>query len=310
MSNHPLHKEHTTHDHDASPTPVTVLGLGMMGRALADAFLRRGHPTTVWNRTAARAEDLTARGAKPAASVGEAVAASPVVVVCVSDHEAVHALLDPLDGVLEGRTLVNLTSSTSAQARLTAAWARRGGADYLDGAIMAVPDAIGTAEAVIVHSGSREAFDRHEPALSSLTANTSYLGEDPGLAALHETAVLSLMWSVLNGFLQGAALLGAAGVDASAFAPLAARGVATVADWLPGYAEQIDDGAYPVLDSTLDTHLATMEHVVHESEALGISAELPGFVRDLARRAVADGHGGEGYAAMIELFRAPSGIRS
>ncbi|MFC7722700.1 NAD(P)-binding domain-containing protein [Nonomuraea recticatena] len=36
-------------------TPVTVLGLGSMGTALAEAFIEAGHPTTVWNRTASKA---------------------------------------------------------------------------------------------------------------------------------------------------------------------------------------------------------------------------------------------------------------
>lgn len=46
---------------------VTVLGLGLMGRALAGAFLRDGHPTTVWNRTEEKAGDLVgqARGSPP-----------------------------------------------------------------------------------------------------------------------------------------------------------------------------------------------------------------------------------------------------
>lgn len=48
-----------THD---SPAPVTVLGLGPMGQALAGAFLGKGHSTTVWNRTAARGDALVARG--------------------------------------------------------------------------------------------------------------------------------------------------------------------------------------------------------------------------------------------------------
>jgi 3-hydroxyisobutyrate dehydrogenase-like beta-hydroxyacid dehydrogenase len=70
---------------DARHTPVTVVGLGLMGQALAEAFLCDGHPTTVWNRTAAKADRLVAQGAKLADSVGDAVAASPLVVVCVSD---------------------------------------------------------------------------------------------------------------------------------------------------------------------------------------------------------------------------------
>ncbi|MER6901101.1 NAD(P)-binding domain-containing protein, partial [Amycolatopsis sp. NPDC000740] len=43
-------------------TPVTVVGLGSMGRALAGAFLAAGHPTTVWNRTPDKAAPLVAGG--------------------------------------------------------------------------------------------------------------------------------------------------------------------------------------------------------------------------------------------------------
>ncbi|MEV1067571.1 NAD(P)-binding domain-containing protein [Streptomyces sp. NPDC050263] len=293
-------------DHDDDRTPVTVIGLGLMGRALAGAFLRDGYPTTVWNRTAAKAEQLVAQGAKLADSPGDAVAASPLVVVCVTDYDAVYELLDPLDEVLEGRVLVNLTSGTSAQARATAEWAARRGSAYLDGAIMAAPQAIGTADAAILYSGPQPVFDLHESALSSLGAGTTRLGGDHGLSSLHEAAVLGLMWGMLNGFLQGVALLGAAGVSAAAFAPVANSAMGTVAEWLPGYAQQIDDAAYPALDSTIDTHLAAMDHLVRESELLGVNAELPRFVKALTDRAVADGHGAHGYAAMIEQFRKPS----
>ncbi|WP_431897262.1 NAD(P)-dependent oxidoreductase [Nonomuraea sp. bgisy101] len=291
-----------------SPTPVTVIGLGLMGQALAGAFLRDGYPTTVWNRTAAKADQLVAQGAKLADSVGDAVAAGPLVVVCVSDYAAARELLDPLGAVLDGRVLVNLTSGTSQAARETAEWAARRGSAYLDGAIMAAPAAVG-ADAVILYSGPRSAFDLHAPALRSLGAGTTYLGEDHGLSSLYDVAVLSLMWNILNGFLQGAALLGTAGVDAATFAPVAKTGIGTVADWLSGYARQIDDGTYPALDSTIDTHLAAMEHLVQESESLGVNAELPRFVKALADRAVAEGHGGDGYAAMIEQFRRPAGVR-
>jgi 3-hydroxyisobutyrate dehydrogenase-like beta-hydroxyacid dehydrogenase len=296
-------------DRDAGHAPVTVIGLGLMGQALAGTFLRDGYPTTVWNRTAAKAEQLVAQGAKLADSAGDAVAASPLVVVCVSDYDAVHELLDPLGEVLGGRVLVNLTSGTSRVARETAEWAARRGSTYLDGAIMATPSAVGTADAVILYSGPRSAFDLHELALRSLGAGTTYLGGDHGLSSLYDVALLSVMWSILNGFLQGAALLGTAGVDAATFAALAKPGIGTVAVWVSAYARQIDDGRYPALDSTIDTHLAAMEHLIHESEFLGVNAELPRFVKALTDQAVVDGHGGNSYAAMIEQFRKPSGVR-
>ncbi|MFE7565114.1 NAD(P)-dependent oxidoreductase [Kitasatospora sp. NPDC057500] len=295
----------------AKDVPVAVLGLGLMGRALAGAFLRAGHPTTVWNRTPGKAAELADGGARTAASPEEAVRAAGLVVVCVSDHTAVHDLLDRLDaadpGLLAGRVLVNLTSGTAAQARENAARVAAAGGGYLDGVILAVPQAVGTPEAVLLYSGARADFERYEPVLRSLAADaTTHLGEDHGLAALHDSAVLGLMWSVLNGFLHGAALLGAAGVDASAFAPLAARSTVTVAGWLADYAGQIDAGAYPADDATLETHIAAMDHLAEESAALGVSTELPDLVRTLAGRALAAGQGGASYAALVEQFRRPA----
>jgi 3-hydroxyisobutyrate dehydrogenase-like beta-hydroxyacid dehydrogenase len=284
--------------------PVTVVGLGLMGQALAAAFLKAGHPTTVWNRTAAKADELVAAGATRADSVADAFAAGPLVVVCVTDYDAVHAVLDPT--AVAGRTVVNLTSGTSAQGRATAA---RLGGTYLDGAIMAAPPAIGTPAAVILYSGSKAGYDDHASTLGVLGSGT-YLGEDHGLAALNDVATLSLMWSILNGFLQGAAILGTAGVPASTFVGSAKENLGTVASWLDDYARQIDDGEFPVSDATVGTHLAAMHHLVEESDTVGVNGELPRFFVAFAERAVAAGHGDRGYAALVEQFRTRAAVRA
>ncbi|MCF2525847.1 NAD(P)-binding domain-containing protein [Yinghuangia sp. KLBMP8922] len=285
-------------------TPVTVIGLGLMGRSLAAAFLAAGHPTTVWNRTAAKAEGLVADGARLAPSVADAVKASPLTIICLTDYSAVNGLLadDALD--LSGTTLLNLTSGDSAQAREAARWAEQRGVRYLDGAIMAVPPSIGTAEAVILHSGPQADFAAHEATLAAL-GTASYLGEDPGLASLYDVAGLAMMWSVLNAWLQGTAMLRTAGVDAVTYAGFARLMAAGVAEWLPGYAEQIDRGEFPAEVSALETDVRAMDHLIEESEALGVNAELPKLFKAMADRAIAAGHGGEQYPVLIEEFAKP-----
>ncbi|AKG41665.1 NAD(P)-dependent oxidoreductase [Streptomyces xiamenensis] len=280
-------------------TPVTVLGLGLMGGALAEAFLRAGHPTTVWNRTPAKADGLVVRGVMLAPSPGAAIAASPLVVVCVSDYDAV---ADVLHGPLDGRVVVNLTSGTPSGARELAAEVVRRGGGYLDGGVMAVPEAVGTADAVLAYSGPRPLYDAHASTLGSLGTGL-HLGDDPGLAATHEMATLVLMWSMLDGFLNGVAILGPAGVSATAYLPVAQTAIDIVAGWLPGYARQADDGVHPADDGTVDTHLTAMTQVVRESELLGVNSELPRLIRALAERAATAGHGGSGYTALVEQFR-------
>jgi 3-hydroxyisobutyrate dehydrogenase-like beta-hydroxyacid dehydrogenase len=282
-------------------TPVTVLGLGLMGGALAGAFLRAGHPTTVWNRTAAKADDLVARGAVLAESPAAAIASAPLVVVCVSDYDAV---ADILDGPLDGRVVVNLTSGTPSRARALAQEVARRGGGYLDGGIMAVPEAVGTADAVLAYSGPRPLYDAHESTLGSLGTGL-HLGDDPGLSATYEMATLVLMWGMLDGFLNAAAILGTTGVSATAYLPIAQTAIDTVAGWLPGYARQADKGVYPADDGTIDTHLTAMAQVVQESESLGVNAELPRLVKALAERAATAGHGASGYVALVEQFRRP-----
>ncbi|WP_308103619.1 NAD(P)-dependent oxidoreductase [Streptomyces sichuanensis] len=281
---------------------VTVLGLGQMGSALARAFLAAGHATTVWNRSAAKAAALAAEGAVRAESVREAVTASEVVVICVTTYDDAHAVLGPVADALAGRTLVNLTSGSPEQARERAAWAAAHGADYLDGAIMTTPPGIGSSEFMLLCSGSPTAFAAHRDTLAAL-ADPVDLGADPALASLYDTALLGLMWASLSGWLHGAALTGSENVPATRFTDVATRWMTAVSGFMNTYAPQVDAGRYPGDDATLDVHLATIEHLVHASEARGLDTALPELLKDVTARAVAAGHGGDSYAALVELVR-------
>ncbi|MFE0136955.1 NAD(P)-dependent oxidoreductase [Streptomyces sp. NPDC059037] len=284
--------------------PVTVIGLGLMGQALAGAFLKAGHPTTVWNRTASKADQLVAGGALLAPTVDAALKASPLTIICVTDYQAMRELLGPDEVDLDGTMLINLTSGDSAQAREAARWAEQRGARYLDGAIMAVPSGIGTADAVILHSGPASDFEAHKATLAAL-GTVDHLGADHGLASLYDVAGLAMMWSILNAWLQGTAMLKTAGVDAATYAPFARQIAAGVAEWLPGHAEQIDSGSYRAEVASLETHVRSMDHLIEESEALGVNAELPKLIKAMADRSIAAGHGGEEYAVLIEEFARP-----
>jgi hypothetical protein len=79
-----------------------VIGLGPMGRAMAATLLKAGHPVTVWNRTPSRAETLVAAGATPAPTPADAVAASGLTILSLTDNQAMHDILDGSVGALAG----------------------------------------------------------------------------------------------------------------------------------------------------------------------------------------------------------------
>ncbi|MFI1015022.1 NAD(P)-dependent oxidoreductase [Streptomyces sp. NPDC020965] len=288
------------------PAPVTVIGLGAMGSALAAALLERGHPTTVWNRSAEKAAPLVERGARPAATAGAAIAASPLVIACVLDQTALDTVLADASGSLAGKTLVNLTSGSPEQARATAAWAGSRGADYLDGAIMTTPPGVGDPRMMILFSGPRAVFEAHRPALSAF-GDPLYLGADPGLASLFDAALLGLMWSTMTGWLHGTALVGAEAAPATDFTAVAIRWLSAVTGFLSTYAPQVDAGHYPGDDATVDVQIAAIGHLIHASEASGVDTALPELLRATMERASARGHGRDSYASLIEVLRKPEG---
>lgn len=290
-----------TTNHDV---PVSVLGLGAMGGALAAALVEAGHPTTVWNRSAGRADDLVARGAARADTAAAAVRAGRLVIVCLLDHASVREVLDPLSGELAGRTLVNVTTTTPAQARELAAWAAGAGVDHLDGGIMAVPSMIGGPGSSILYSGSAAAFDRYGPLLDRWGTST-YLGADPGLASLYDLALLAGMYVMFAGFLHGAAMVAPEGISATEFAARAAPWLAAMTGAFAGFAAVVDGGDYTVAgQQSLD--FSDLGDILTASSDQGIGTEVVGMVQRLIRQQIDAGHGGAGLARIIESIRTPS----
>ncbi|MFI2666409.1 NAD(P)-dependent oxidoreductase [Micromonospora carbonacea] len=289
---------------DENCVPVSVIGLGMMGSALADAYLRAGHRTTVWNRSAARADALVGRGASRAEAVADAVAASDVLVVCVTDYQALYEILEPVGAALRGRVIVNLTSGVPDDARAAQRWARSLGAEYLDGYVMAVPSGVGLPQTLLFYGGSRAAFDAHGPTLRVLGGNSVFIGEDPGTASLYDLALLGILWSSFAGALHGFALLASAGVPAGALAPFAESWLTHVV--VPGIgqaARHVDAGRYATDVSTVALNALGLAKMVQASESQGIRPDVMVPIRDLLRERAEDGHGDEALASMIEVIR-------
>ncbi|MFD7508808.1 NAD(P)-dependent oxidoreductase [Streptomyces sp. NPDC059853] len=285
-----------------SVTPVTVLGLGAMGSALATAFLDGGHPVTVWNRTPAKAGPLTARGAVAAADPREAVRAADLVVLCVLDYAAAYATLGTVGDALQGRTLVQLTNGTPAQAREFAQWATQRGAHAVDGGIMAIPPMIGSDASLTLYSGDRDAFDRHRAPLG-LLGGARWLGTDPGAAALCDLALLSGMYGMFAGALHATALATSDGGSATEFTgELLVPWLTAMMTAFPDWGRRIDAGDFRDPTSNLAMQSAGFVNLIEASAAQGVDPLLMTPVKELLDRAVAEGFGDRDTPALATLL--------
>ncbi|WSJ85351.1 NAD(P)-binding domain-containing protein [Streptomyces sp. NBC_01304] len=284
-------------------TPVTVLGLGSMGQALAAAFLRAGHPTTVWNRSAGKGEQLIAQGAVRAATAAEAVRASELIVVCLVDYDASGAVLAPLAAEFEDRVLVNLTSDTPERAREAAAWAAEHEIAYLDGAIMVPTPVIGSPEALFFYAGPKAAYDKHEAALKALGGNATHLGDEHALAGVYDLALLDLFWHTMSGVVHALALAGADGVKGAHLSPYLTGFLSIMPAIIEGMGTEADDGKYPGAEANLTMEVAAIDHIIHAADHRNLDTTALRAMKAVADRAIAKGHGADSWTATIEAVR-------
>ncbi|RSN60295.1 NAD(P)-dependent oxidoreductase [Actinomadura sp. WAC 06369] len=280
---------------------VTVLGLGAMGSAIARTFVDRGYRTTVWNRTASRSAPLAGAGAAVAPTAAEAVAASPLVVLCLLDGAAVDAVLASVGAAAEGKVLVNLTSGSPAQARTNERWAHEHGAEYLDGKLMGDPPDIGKESVLVPISGSGAAWAAHEAALREL-GGVAYHGPDAGAAAVEFNGQVAMGYEMLIGFLHVLRLVQAEGGDVAAFGARLAGSVAAYPPLLTAVAEAAASGEYPPDLGPLRVQAALMDDLIGHRESAGVEAVRMREVKDLMDRRIAGGHGEQGFSSLFELL--------
>ncbi|MFE1870485.1 NAD(P)-binding domain-containing protein [Streptomyces sp. NPDC059496] len=295
-----------THTAPQRSLPLSLLGLGDMGTALARTWLAAGHSLTVWNRTPAKAGALAAEGASVAATAADAVAASALVVVCLLDDASVGVTLDGID--LTGKDLVNLTTGTPAEARARAAWARQRGARYLDGGIMATPTMIGVPEAggYVFYSGSRALFDSRRAVLEVPTGSR-FVGEDPGHAALHDVALLSAMWGMFAGISHAYALIEGEDIAPKDLAPLLSEWLGAMGFFVGNAAERLTSRDFTSgVVSNLAMQVTGSGTMLRTAEEQGVSTELvTPYVDLLRRRLAADpaAHGREDTTGAVLLLK-------
>jgi 3-hydroxyisobutyrate dehydrogenase-like beta-hydroxyacid dehydrogenase len=282
-------------------TNVTMIGLGAMGSALARAFIEAGHSVTIWNRTAAKTKPLVLLGATAASSPAKAVMASQVCVVCVDNYGTTRSLIEEA-GMLEhlsGRTLVQLSTGTPAEARDLSRWLSTHGVSVLDGAIMPYPDGIGAKDAQILFAGPTGLFRCCKSTLDCLGGDLRHVSEDVGAAAVLDMALLTHQLSNYLGVWHGARACEAEGIGVDVFASMLPPD-----DPAAHLAWRIHKGDYDNPGATLEVWSAALDKIVEHAQAAKVNRETPELISSLFRRAIALGHGKRDIATVIEVLRA------
>lgn len=290
---------------------IAVIGTGIMGSALSRSLLAAGYRTTVWNRTKEKTAPLAALGAAVAISVEEAVDAADLIIVNVSDYAASASMLrdSAVASAIRGKLIVELTSGTPQGAREAAEWCARHGASYLDGAILATPDFIGTDAGTILISGQAKAFNANSDFFRALGGNVQHVGEDTGDANALDSAMLALMWGSLFGALNSIAVCRAEGIDLSDLGRQWAATAPVVEGLVSDLIKRSHAGRFAKDSETLSlisAHYGSFQHLLELMDARKINRSLVDGQSAIFERAKARGLLNEDFAALSQLLGKPA----
>jgi 3-hydroxyisobutyrate dehydrogenase-like beta-hydroxyacid dehydrogenase len=195
---------------------VGFIGLGNMGSAMAANLLAAGHALTVHNRTPAKAQALVAKGARLAATPGDAARGEVVITMLADDHALEHVVFGE-HGVLAALApgAIHLSMSTISMAlaeRLNAAH-REKGQELISAPVFGRPEAAAAAKLFIVAAGKPESVATCAPLFDVLGQRHFVIGERAPMANLVKITGNFLIASVIEGLSEGIALVSKAGID-------------------------------------------------------------------------------------------------
>ncbi|MDH3669417.1 MAG: NAD(P)-binding domain-containing protein [Paracoccaceae bacterium] len=281
---------------------VTVLGLGMMGAALAEALLNAGHDVTVWNRSPEKAEALARKGARIGGSAAEAMAVSDISIICVSNHAATMEILGAADlKPTAGALLVELTTMSPEESREVAGWAVGNGMDYLDGTIFGVPANVTGGSAMVVYSGPRALFDANE-ALFGAMASPKHLSDEIGSAVSFDRVYYVFGYAISHAFMVGAAIAHAKGFSIDTYTDVVVERSAVLADRLKELGAAISARNHEVTQARMETWAAAFEDALTTCREAGVDDSLPAAIKRNFDCALAAGYGDKEMSAVFEIL--------
>src|SRR5690606_7962180 len=159
---------------------IGFIGLGIMGRGMANNLLKAGFQVRVWNRTTSRMDALVEAGAEAGKSPADVAAHSDIIITCVSDTPDVEKVILGDDGVIHGAkagSLVVDCSTISPQVtREIAQKLAEKNIHMLDAPISGGSEGAAKGTLSIMVGGDAEQFERARSAFEAMGKTITHVG--------------------------------------------------------------------------------------------------------------------------------------
>jgi 2-hydroxy-3-oxopropionate reductase len=284
---------------------VAVIGVGIMGSAIARRLLACGHAVAVFDPDTAKAAALEAQGATAAPTAQEAAAHSDFVITSLNAAAVVERAIFGDEGIAAApanaqRLLIDMSSiDPPATRRLAQALRQRTGMGFVDAPLSGgAPKAL-LGQLTVMAGGSEHDVQRARAVMDSLCANYTRMGENG--AGQTTKLVNQLLCAIgFQAVAEAVRLAEAGGVDASKL-PAALAGGRADSQILREFGPKMAARDYTP-SGRIDNMLKDLEAVQAFSQGQRLPLPLAGAVAELHRSFVAAGLGAEDTAAMMRQF--------
>jgi 3-hydroxyisobutyrate dehydrogenase-like beta-hydroxyacid dehydrogenase len=289
---------------------VGFVGLGQMGKPMAQNLLRAGLTLAAYNRTRDKAAGM--EGAVSLVdSPAEAARTADVLVTMLAEDGAVEQVMFGDSGAMAALPAGSIhvscsTISVSLSRRLTEAYAAAG-QGYVAAPVFGRPDAAAARRLWVVAAGQPDLLDRCAPVFDALGQGTFRIGDDPSAANALKLAGNFTIAAMLETLGEAFAFVRKAGVPPSLFLQIL-NDALYKSPIYGNYGRLIAEERFEPAGFALRLGLKDVRLVLEAAGGVAAPMPLASLLRDHFLSQVANGRGGADWSAIAEVSARNAGL--
>lgn len=276
--------------------PIAVLGIGIMGAAVARNLHRQGFVVHAWNRTPQAAQALEAEGIQVHAEAEQAVCGAQVIITLGKDGPAVlQAMQQAQDGFQPAAQWLQMATVGVEACDELQAFARARGLVFYDVPLLGTRQPAEQGQLVVLGAGSGSHREALQPLFAAISKRVLWVSERPGDASRLKLALNSWVLALNHGAAESLALAKGLGLDPALVVELVTGGPLDSGYFQAKTRAMLSADYQPSF--TLANALKDAQLVVAAAHSAGVRVDLAEAGLQRFQRAMEQGHGDKDMAA-------------
>jgi 3-hydroxyisobutyrate dehydrogenase len=283
---------------------IGIIGLGMLGNAVAMHLLDSGFQITAYNRTKEKTKPLEVKGAEIVTSPKEVAINSELVIIVVKDADAVREVSFLKNGIIEGNhaklIVADMSTIDPSESKKISKEFLENDIEKLDIPVMGGPNVAISGDLIMMASGNKDSFNQCKKVFDIIANKVFFLGES-GVAHSIKLAMNLQITMLALALSEGITLVKESKVDPEIFLE-----ILNSTYFKTGMSEKkaykMIDGKYNVT-FTLANLKKDINTMVDASKSLGIELPMTKKAQEVYENAVKEGFGEMDYTGIIEYIK-------